>query len=374
MGLLFGFFFASILFSFLCSILEAVLLSITPAYVGIQEQTDSHIAADLVRFKDDIDRPLAAILTLNTIAHTVGAIGVGSQAALIFGESMLEIAGVPIISLEALIAGMMTLAILIFSEVIPKTIGANKWEALTPFTIASLKIMLVVLAPLVWTSQYITRHLKKDKDKPVLSRTDFLAMAKLGTESGVLEESEQTIIHNLLRFSKVLVKDVMTPRIVVNTASEEITVREFQNVNSNLPHSRIPVYREKNDNITGYVLRDDILLNLAETQDHILLKALRRDIVVVHRTVPIPDLLDTFLIKKEHMALVVDEFGGMEGIVTMEDIIETLLGLEIVDESDNETDMQALARSNWERRAKRLGIIPKTEEPETSEDDKSAAS
>ena len=374
MGLLFGFFFASILFSFLCSILEAVLLSITPAYVGIQEQTDSHIAADLVRFKDDIDRPLAAILTLNTIAHTVGAIGVGSQAALIFGESMLEIAGVPIISLEALIAGMMTLAILIFSEVIPKTIGANKWEALTPFTIASLKIMLVVLAPLVWTSQYITRHLKKDKDKPVLSRTDFLAMAKLGTESGVLEESEQTIIHNLLRFSKVLVKDVMTPRIVVNTASEEITVREFQNVNSNLPHSRIPVYREKNDNITGYVLRDDILLNLAETQDHILLKALRRDIVVVHRTVPIPDLLDTFLIKKEHMALVVDEFGGMEGIVTMEDIIETLLGLEIVDESDNEADMQALARSNWERRAKRLGIIPKTGGPGTSENNKNADS
>ena len=374
MGLLFGFFFASILFSFLCSILEAVLLSITPAYVGIQEQTDSHIAADLVRFKDDIDRPLAAILTLNTIAHTVGAIGVGSQAALIFGESMLEIAGVPIISLEALIAGLMTLAILIFSEVIPKTIGANKWEALTPFTIASLKIMLVVLAPLVWTSQYITRHLKKDKDKPVLSRTDFLAMAKLGTESGVLEESEQTIIHNLLRFSKVLVRDVMTPRIVVNTASEEITVREFQNVNSNLPHSRIPVYREKNDNITGYVLRDDILLNLAETQDHILLKALRRDIVVVHRTVPIPDLLDTFLIKKEHMALVVDEFGGMEGIVTMEDIIETLLGLEIVDESDNEADMQALARSNWERRAKRLGIIPKTGGPGTSENNKSADS
>lgn len=374
MGLLFGFFFASILFSFLCSILEAVLLSITPAYVGIQEQTDSHIAADLVRFKDDIDRPLAAILTLNTIAHTVGAIGVGSQAALIFGESMLEIAGVPIISLEALIAGLMTLAILIFSEVIPKTIGANNWEALTPFTIASLKIMLVVLAPLVWTSQYITRHLKKDKDKPVLSRTDFLAMAKLGTESGVLEESEQTIIHNLLRFSKVLVKDVMTPRIVVNTASEEITVREFQNVNSNLPHSRIPVYREKNDNITGYVLRDDILLNLAETQDHILLKALRRDIVVVHRTVPIPDLLDTFLIKKEHMALVVDEFGGMEGIVTMEDIIETLLGLEIVDESDNEADMQALARSNWERRAKRLGIIPKTGGPGTSENNKSTDS
>ena len=362
MGLLVGFFLASILFSFLCSILEAVLLSITPAYVGIQEQKGTRIAADLVSFKEDIDRPLAAILTLNTIAHTVGAIGVGSQAALVFGESMLVIAGISIISLEALIAGSMTLAILILSEVIPKTIGANNWEILTPFTIASLKIMLIGLAPLVWISQYITRHLKKDKDKPVLSRTDFLAMTKLGTESGILEESEQTIIHNLLRFSKVLVKDVMTPRIVVNTAGEEITVREFQNVNANLPHSRIPVYREKNDNITGYVLRDDILLKLAETQDQTPLKALRREIIVVHRTVPIPDLLDTFLIKKEHMALVVDEFGGMEGIVTMEDIIETLLGLEIVDESDNETDMQALARSNWERRAKRLGIITETGE------------
>ncbi len=362
MGLLVGFFLASILFSFLCSILEAVLLSITPAYVGIQEQKGTRIAADLVSFKEDIDRPLAAILTLNTIAHTVGAIGVGSQAALVFGESMLVIAGISIISLEALIAGFMTLAILILSEVIPKTIGANNWEILTPFTIASLKIMLIGLAPLVWISQYITRHLKKDKDKPVLSRTDFLAMTKLGTESGILEESEQTIIHNLLRFSKVLVKDVMTPRIVVNTAGEEITVREFQNVNANLPHSRIPVYREKNDNITGYVLRDDILLKLAETQDQTPLKALRREIIVVHRTVPIPDLLDTFLIKKEHMALVVDEFGGMEGIVTMEDIIETLLGLEIVDESDNETDMQALARSNWERRAKRLGIITETGE------------
>ena len=362
MGLLVGFFLASILFSFLCSILEAVLLSITPAYVGIQEQKGTRIAADLVSFKEDIDRPLAAILTLNTIAHTVGAIGVGSQAALVFGESMLVIAGISIISLEALIAGFMTLAILILSEVIPKTIGANNWEVLTPFTIASLKIMLIGLAPLVWISQYITRHLKKDKDKPVLSRTDFLAMTKLGTESGILEESEQTIIDNLLRFSKVLVKDVMTPRIVVNTAGEEITVREFQNVNANLPHSRIPVYQEKNDNITGYVLRDDILLKLAETQDQTPLKALRREIIVVHRTVPIPDLLDTFLIKKEHMALVVDEFGGMEGIVTMEDIIETLLGLEIVDESDNETDMQALARSNWERRAKRLGIITETGE------------
>lgn len=364
MALLAAFFFTSILFSFLCSILEAVLLSITPAYVGIQQQRQSRIADDLVRFKDDIDRPLAAILTLNTIAHTVGAIGVGSQAAEIFGESILIIAGIPLISLEALIAGLMTLAILIFSEVIPKTMGANNWEALTPFSIAALKVMLLLLAPLVWISQYITRHLKKDKDKPVLNRSDFLAMAEIGKEHGVLEENEQTIIHNLLRFSKVLVKDVMTPRIVVIAASENSTVREFHEQHADLPFSRIPIYHDKNDNVTGYVLKDDVLLNLVDEQDGKILRDLRRDIIVVHKTLPIPDLLDTFIIKKEHLALVVDEFGGMEGIVTMEDIIETLLGLEIVDESDNEENMQALARKNWERRAKRMGIVTKSEDSE----------
>ena len=367
MGLLLTFFFVSILFSFLCSILEAVLLSITPAYVGIQEQEGTRVARDLVRFKEDIDRPLAAILTLNTIAHTVGAIGVGSQAAEVFGESTIEILGVSLISWEALIAGLMTLAILIFSEVIPKTIGANNWEALTPFAVSSLKVMLFLLAPLVWMSQYITRHLNRDKSKPVLSRTDFLAMTRLGTESGALEENEQTIIANLLRFSRVLVKDVMTPRIVVIAASDSMTIRDFHEQNEDLPFSRIPVYHDQNDDVTGYVLKDELLLNLVEDQGDRTLEEIRRDIIVVHKTLPIPELLDNFISKKEHLALVVDEFGSMEGIVTMEDIIETLLGLEIVDESDNTDDMQALARKNWERRARRLGIVMPTEVDQDSQ-------
>lgn len=367
MGLLLTFFFVSILFSFLCSILEAVLLSITPAYVGIQEQEGTRVARDLVRFKEDIDRPLAAILTLNTIAHTVGAIGVGSQAAEVFGESTIEILGVSLISWEALIAGLMTLAILIFSEVIPKTIGANNWEALTPFAVSSLKVMLFLLAPLVWMSQYITRHLNRDKSKPVLSRTDFLAMTRLGTESGALEENEQTIIANLLRFSRVLVKDVMTPRIVVIAASDSMTIRDFHEQNEDLPFSRIPVYHDQNDDVTGYILKDELLLNLVEDQGDRTLEEIRRDIIVVHKTLPIPELLDNFISKKEHLALVVDEFGSMEGIVTMEDIIETLLGLEIVDESDNTDDMQALARKNWERRARRLGIVMPTEADQDSQ-------
>lgn len=357
MGLLATYFLISIGFSFLCSILEAVLLSITPAYVGIQEQQNSRIAKDLARFKADIDQPLAAILTLNTIAHTGGAVGVGSQASALFGENTIVVFGISLIGMEALIAGLMTLAILYFSELIPKTIGANNWEALTPFAVSMLKVMLFILAPLVWVNNYITRHLKKDKDKPVLSRTDFLAMTKLGHESGVLEENEQAIIHNLLRFSRVRVKDVMTPRIVVIAASDTMTIGEFHEQNADLPFSRIPIYHEKNDNVTGYILKDELLLNLVEENHQKTLNEIRRDIIVVHKTLPIPELLDTFVEKKEHVALVVDEFGSMDGIVTMEDIIETLLGLEIVDESDNEEDMQALARANWEKRAQRLGIV-----------------
>lgn len=357
MALLAAFFCLSIFFSFLCSILEAVLLSITPAYIGVQEEKGNPIAADLARFKEDIDRPLAAILTLNTIAHTVGAIGVGAQASAVFGATNIELFGISLISLEALTAGLMTLAVLIFSEVIPKTLGANNWEKLAPFSVFALKIMLFALAPLVWLSQFLTRHLKKDKDKPILSRSDILVMSKIGKDAGVLEENEQKIIQNLLRFAKVLVRDIMTPRIVVVAANADNTARDFHDRHPNLPFSRIPLYQDNNDNVIGYVLRDELLLNLVDDNDHRTLKEIRRDIITVHKTLPIPDLLNIFISKKEHMALVVDEFGGMEGIVTMEDIIETLLGLEIVDESDNAVDMQVLARRNWELRARKLGFI-----------------
>jgi len=226
-----------------------------------------------------------------------------------------------------------------------------------------LRVMLFVLGPFVWLSQFITSNLKKDKDKPVLSRSDFAVMAEMGKEAGILEEEEQKIIHNLLKFNKVLVKDIMTPRIVVVSADEATSIREFHEKHEGLPFSRIPIYRDNSDHITGYVLKDELLLNLVEENDDKSLGEIRRDVLIVHKTLAIPDLLDKFINKKEHMALVVDEFGGMEGIVTMEDIIETLLGLEIVDESDNTEDMQALARRNWEKRAKRMGIIPT--EPES---------
>ena len=325
MGLLVTFFTASIFFSFLCSILEAVLLSITPAYVATQHKNNTAISKKLSRFKEDIDRPLAAILTLNTIAHTVGAIGVGAQAAIIFGASKIEFFGFGIVSWEGFVAGAMTMAILIFSEVIPKTLGANNWEALTPFSIRIINLLMLVLAPMIWLSQLITRNLKKDKDKPVLSRSDFLVMSEIGKEIGILKESEQKIIKNLLRFNRILIKDVMTPRIVVVAEDSSTTIKD--------------------------------LLNLVEGKGDETLNSLRRDIIISHSATPIPDLLDKFIAKKEHIALVVDEYGGTEGIVTMEDIIETLLGIEIVDEMDNAEDMRALARKNWEFRARKMGLL-----------------
>ncbi len=359
MGLLLAFFFISICFSFLCSILEAVLLSVTPTYVGILEKQGSRAAGDLAAFKEDIDRPLAAILTLNTISHTVGAIGVGAQATKLFPDSEIVLFGFGIpTNWEAVVAVIMTLAILIFSEVIPKTIGANNWEALAPAATRTLKVMLVVLWPLVWLSQFITSKLKNDKDRAVLSRTELAVMTDIGTESGVLEESERTIIHNLLAFRGIQAADVMTPRIVVVAAGEDMKLRDFHHSHEDLPFSRIPVFQGKNDNVTGYVLKDEVLLNLVDENNDMVLKDLRRDIIAVHKSATVPDLLDTFIAKKEHMAVVVDEFGAMEGILTMEDIIETLLGLEIVDESDDTEDMQALARRNWKRRAQKLGIIP----------------
>jgi CBS domain containing-hemolysin-like protein len=216
---------------------------------------------------------------------------------------------------------------------------------------------MLVLAPMIWLSQLITRNLKKDKDKPVLSRSDFLAMSELGKDIGILKESEQKIIKNLLRFNRILIKDVMTPRIVVVAEDGSTTIKNFHGTNIALPFSRIPVYQGSNDKVTGYVLKEKILLSLVEGKGDESLNSLRRDIIISHSATPIPDLLDKFIAEKEHIALVVDEYGGTEGIVTMEDIIETLLGIEIVDEMDSAEDMRALARKNWELRTRKMGLL-----------------
>lgn len=351
--LLIIFFLVAILFSFMCSLWEAVLLSITPSYARIKLQEKHPIGLHLQDFKDNIDKPLAAILTLNTIAHTVGALGVGGQATAIWSETN------PLIT-SLVIPVLMTLGILILSEIIPKTIGANYWEELAPFTVKSLLLIMTLLAPLIWMTQLITKALKKDKSKSVLSRSDFLLMTEIGEEEGMLHETESSIIKNLLRFNSIEAKSIMTPRTVVNAAPEEMTLQEFFEQNPALQFSRIPIFHDNTkDKVTGYILKDDLLASLINGKKDQPLVSLRRDMMVVHEDTLITELHNDLLEKNEHIALVVDEYGGMSGIVSMEDVIETLLGLEITDELDSNEDMQVLARKNWQKRAKALGLLEK---------------
>jgi CBS domain containing-hemolysin-like protein len=359
-SLLVTFFVLALLFSFLCSLWEAVLLSITPTYAEIKHQEGSPIGRHLRAFKENVDRPLAAILTLNTIAHTVGAIGVGNEAARIWAETN------PWLTQLVIPVGM-TLAILILSEIIPKTIGANFWEELAPFTVRSLLVIIALLAPLIWLSQLITRTLKRDKERSVLSRSDFLAMARIGAKEGVFEKTESEIIHNLLRFERVRAKDIMTPRTVVFAVPENMTIREVYEAHGDVHFSRIPIYQDSKDHITGFVLKDELLASLVRGEGDAAVGNIRREIVVIDEQFPLPELFSRFVGRRAHIALVVDEFGGMAGIVTMEDIIETLLGLEIVDESDRAEDMQLHARAQWERRAKAHGLAREVPAPPPAE-------
>lgn len=355
------FFLISITFSFLCSIWEAVLLSISPSHIITLEKTKPKLGKKMSELKEEIDKPLSAILSLNTIAHTVGAIGVGAQAGKIFGNNSISMGPISL-NYEAIIAAVMTLAILILSEIIPKTIGANYWKKLTPFTIRSVTLLMILLAPLVWLSQWITKHLKNENMESVLSRSDLAAYAEIGEESGVINSGESQIISNLLKMKSLRTKEIMTPRTVVVMMDENSTVEEYYKSQQNSPFSRIPVYKEKRDHVTGIVLKDDILQCLADDQNNTLLKDLKRDIFTVSDQTLLPELFETLLAKKIHLCLVVDEYGSLLGLVTLEDVMETLLGIEIVDETDEAPDLQVLARQKWNERAKNIGLVSDEEQ------------
>ena len=350
-NLLITFFLLAIVLSFLCSLLEAVLLSITPSYAQLRLQQGSKIGRQLESFKSNIDRPLAAILTLNTIAHTLGAIGVGEQSIRIWADTNPMITGV-------IVPAVMILGILILSEIIPKTLGANHWQKLVPFTVSTLTVIIFLLYPLVWVSQFITRLLNKDTSQSIFSRSEFLAMAEIGVTEGMVERQDSEIIGNLLQMIRVRAKDIMTPRMVVRLASEEQTIKDFYQSAGELPFSRIPLFEDNvKEHVSGYFLKAELLEGLVKGKGDDPLETIKRHIAVLPENMPISDLFNYFLGKREHIALVVDEYGGMAGIVTMEDVMETLLGTEITDESDKTTDMQALARKKWEQRARRIGLI-----------------
>ena len=343
----------SIFFSFLCSILEAALLSFTPSFIKLKMQEGKAYAKTLTNFKKDIDKPLIAILTINTIAHTVGAILVGVEAEKL--PYKVEFFG---INLVGIVSAIMTLFILVISEIIPKTIGATYWKKLGSFTALFLQIIIFPLkyTGILWLLLLTTKLIGKSAHVSTMSREEFIAITDAAEQEGVFEENESAVIKNLLIFKSVKAKNVMTPFSVVTSENENITLSKFHEKNKSLRFSRIPIFKDKSHNITGFVLRDDLLEEIVEEQGDKPLSDIKREMTVVQDDAPIPDLFDTFIKQRAHIALVVDEYGNTTGIVTMEDIIETLLGLEIMDESDAIEDMQVQARKNWERRAKRMGI------------------
>ncbi|NOQ27425.1 MAG: DUF21 domain-containing protein [Bacteroidales bacterium] len=346
MGLLILYFLIAVIISFICSILEASLLSITPTFIAGKVNEKKPFAKSLQKFKDEIDTPLAAILTINTFANTIGAIGVGVQAQKLWGNEYLSIT-----------SGVLIITILIFSEIIPKTLGANYWRNLAPIVPYFLKIMIYSpFYPIIILAKFITRKLKKDENQDMLSRSEFHAMAEIGVKAGIFKKEESKILLNLMVFNKIAVKSIMTPRTVVFADDEDITINDFFKKNDKIRFSRIPIYKDEIENITGYVLKDEIMQFIIEKKHNERLKSLNREIKVVNEQMPIMRLFYKLIEEKEHIAMVVGEYGEMVGIVTMEDIIETLLGTEIMDEFDNVEDMQELAKKVWERKAKRLDI------------------
>ena len=332
-------------FSFLCSIAEAVLLSVTTPYIRLLLQQGKSSGELLDRLKADINSPLAAILTLNTIAHTIGAAGAGAQAARVFGNAYVGIA-----------SAVLTLLILVFSEIIPKTLGAHYWKQLAPPAAYALHGLVWLLYPFVKLSEFLTRGLTHGPGLTGFNREELSAMAELSASEGVLAEQEMHILQNLLRLRETRVTDAMTPRTVIFSLSEDLTVEEFFWKYEDQRFSRIPLYTSNEGELNGFVLRSDLLLAQARGNTDTRLATYRRAMPALPATTSLSRAFDEFLGQRAHIMVIVNEYGSVMGILTLEDILETLIGLEIIDEGDSATDMQQHARRLWRRRAREMGI------------------
>ena len=336
--------------SFLCSILESVLLSTPLSFITMRIAEGYKPAVRFLHYKEESARPLAAILALNTIANTIGAAGVGRQASIIA-----ELNNLP--SFFGIMSALTTVLILVFSEIIPKTIGTSYYRKLMGFTTAVLRGLIVVMYPIVILIELITKLFRKDDDEAAVSREEVSAMANVGEEEGVIDKDENRIIQNVIKLDNVKAYDVMTPRVVAQIASENMSLRNFYKDKDFEHYSRIPVYSESPEYITGYILRSEALECLAEDKFEMRLSEIKRDITFFNEEQSVADIWDTLLDKKEQIGLIIDEYGCFQGILTLEDIIETILGLEIIDENDEVADMQQFARERWQRRAKRFKEI-----------------
>ncbi|MBT3232869.1 MAG: HlyC/CorC family transporter [Calditrichaeota bacterium] len=328
--------------SFMCSIAEAVLLSVTPSFIEGLKEKKPKLSGLLKKLKqENVDHSLAAILTLNTIAHTIGAIGAGAKATTVFGSAWF-----------GLFSTLMTLLILFLSEIIPKTLGALHWVVLARPVALFVQALILVLFPLVWISEQITRLFSRGQKIHIFSRDELIAMTRIGEQTGDLRGDESHIIRNLFHFSVQKTTDIMTPRTVITALPESITITEAAEQAVSIQFSRLPVYKENIDNITGFILKEDILLKKLRGEESESLTSLCREIHTVPESIPLPDLFKDLLTLRKHIALVIDEHGGTSGLVTLEDLVETMVGQEIMDETDTVKDMQVLAREKWKHRGR----------------------
>lgn len=332
MGLILLYFLGALSLSFLCSVLEAVLLSTPMSYISMRENQGSKTATLMKQYKNNVDRPVGAILSLNTIAHTIGSAGVGAESIKIFGEQYF-----------GLISAILTLLILVLSEIIPKTIGASYWRSLAMPSTRIIRVLILITYPLVLLSELITKVFTPRGNQASMSREEVSAMVDVGTTEGIFRESESKLIKSCIALSGVKARQIMTPSIVVESACQDLTVKDFQ-AKQSWSFSRIPVYAGDKDYVTGYVLKDAVLKLLSEDQFHVKLSDLKRPILTFREEESVFQIWEKMLEKREHISVIIDEYGGLRGLVTMEDIIETMTGVEIVDEDDVAVDMQALAK------------------------------
>jgi CBS domain containing-hemolysin-like protein len=334
MATLFLYFFLALGISFLCSLLESVLLSMSRSFISILSKKNPTSGKSLEKLKDNISRPLAAILSLNTIANTVGAAGVGAVTYNLLGSKWV-----------AIMSGILTLSILIFSEIIPKTIGAHYWKKLAIPSSYMIRVLIVIMYPFVVMLEVLSNWLKPEEKQDIVTKEDVIAMAEIGEDEGTIEEDESTIIENLLRLDNITAEEVLTPRSVVYALQKDLTVRQALDEYDNIIFSRIPVYDKDLDEITGLVRRDNLLNSKAEDQFDVTMEELSEPVHIVNEKESVGSILDEFVHRREHLFIVKDEFGQFVGIITLEDAIETLLGVEIVDETDSVVDMRKLAEA-----------------------------
>jgi len=318
MELLILFFLLAVTISFLCSILEAVLLSTTPAFIQVQLDKRRHGAGLLKKNKEQIDLSISAILTVNTFAHTIGASGVGAEAMVIFGEEHMLV-----------ISAILTLAILYLSEIVPKVIGATHWQKLAIPAAYLIRLLVIITYPLLLISSLITRIFRKEAIQKT-SREEIKAISELGSEEGILDEQESGIIGNLLNLRQAKVRDILTPRSVLFSLNQDMTVEAFFAIEDFDNFSRIPVYDQSIDNITGVVLLRHILIEKYHGNGERKLSEIALPVFTINENIPVSKALELFIKRREHIFIVNDRYDQTQGVVTLEDAIETLLGVEII--------------------------------------------